>query len=160
MIFLILFFQSPRREKIARLSWKEKLLNLDLYGTAVFLPGIVCLLLTLQWGGTTYPWNSSRVIALFAVFGVLMAAFVTIQIWKQEMATVPPRILKYRSILAAMWYAGCLGSSFLVLIYYLPIWFQAIKDASAVTSGIMSLPMVLGVVVMSIVAGGAVTLVG
>lgn len=42
----------------------------------------------------------------------------------------------------------------------LPIWFQAIKGASAVKSGIMNLPMILGLVVVSVVAGGAVSAVG
>lgn len=42
----------------------------------------------------------------------------------------------------------------------LPIWFQAIKGASAVKSGIMNLPMILGLVLVSIVAGGAVSAVG
>ena len=39
------------------------------------------------------------------------------------------------------------------LLYFLPIWFQAIKDASAIKSGIMSLPFVLGLVIMGISAG-------
>ena len=39
------------------------------------------------------------------------------------------------------------------LFYFLPIWFQAIKHASAVKSGIMSLPFMLGLVIMGISAG-------
>jgi hypothetical protein len=39
------------------------------------------------------------------------------------------------------------------LVYIIPIWFQAIKGASAVHSGIMNLPMVLGITVSSIIAG-------
>lgn len=42
----------------------------------------------------------------------------------------------------------------------LPIWFQAIKGASAVKSGIMNLPMIISVVLVSIVAGGLVTACG
>lgn len=41
-----------------------------------------------------------------------------------------------------------------------PIWFQAIKGASAVKSGIMNLPMLLSVVIASIVSGAAVTTFG
>lgn len=44
--------------------------------------------------------------------------------------------------------------------FYLPIWFQAIKSVSATTSGIMCLPIVLALVVMSILGGAGVTAVG
>lgn len=46
------------------------------------------------------------------------------------------------------------------MVFYLPIWFQAIKGVSAVQSGIDSLPMILGVVFASLIAGGAVTAIG
>jgi hypothetical protein len=39
-------------------------------------------------------------------------------------------------------------------------WFQAIKGATAVKSGIMNLPMVLSLVILSLVAGGTVSVVG
>jgi hypothetical protein len=45
-------------------------------------------------------------------------------------------------------------------VYYLPIWFQAVKGASAVKSGIMNIPMVLSLVIVSIIAGIAVTTIG
>lgn len=41
----------------------------------------------------------------------------------------------------------------MVLIYYLPIWFQAVKGVSAVQSGIHTLPLVLSLVVASILSG-------
>jgi MFS family permease len=41
----------------------------------------------------------------------------------------------------------------MVIIYYMPIWFQAIKGDSAVKSGINTLPLVLSLVVASISAG-------
>ena len=42
----------------------------------------------------------------------------------------------------------------MVIIYFLPLWFQAIKGVSAVRSGIDTLPLVMSLVVASIVAGG------
>jgi hypothetical protein len=42
----------------------------------------------------------------------------------------------------------------------IPIWFQAIKSVSATKSGIMNLPMILGLVIMSVVSGGLVTAIG
>jgi MFS family permease len=51
IIFVIL--KLPER-KTAPLSWKEKMLRLDPLGNLFLIPSIVCLLLALQWGGTTY----------------------------------------------------------------------------------------------------------
>ncbi|KAB8239286.1 major facilitator superfamily domain-containing protein [Aspergillus alliaceus] len=154
IIALILHLPEPPHKD---LSTRERLAKLDPLGTAVFLPGMVCLLLALQWGGSTYPWSSGRVIALLVVSAILLLTFIAIQAWKQDSATVPPRILLHRSILSGFWYTFALNGAMLVILYYLPIWFQAIKDASAVNSGIMTLPLILGLVVGSILAGAGVT---
>lgn len=54
----------------------------------------------------------------------------------------------------------CVGAHQTLLIYFLPIWFQAIKGDSAVESGIHLLPMVLSLVVASILTGVLTTRVG
>lgn len=160
MTFVILVFilhlQPVKNDK----SLKEKLLQLDPYGSVVFLPGIVCVLLALQWGGTTYPWNSGRVIALFVVGGLLLAAFVGVQIWKQEMGTISPRIIKQRSILCAFLYINLVAGSMITMLYFLPLWFQAVKNVSAVHSGIDTLAMVFSMVVAVISSGIFVSRVG
>ncbi|KAF5343451.1 hypothetical protein D9758_011824 [Tetrapyrgos nigripes] len=155
---IALFFQSPKRAR--KVNWREGLRQFDSLGTIVFIPAIVCLLLALQWGGTTYPWNNGRIIALLVIFGILIIVFIGIQIWKQDDATVPPRIFKQRSILASAWFAFCMGASFLAFVYYIPIWFQAIKGTSAVRSGIDNLPMILGVVIASLIAGAGTSATG
>ena len=160
MVVIVVFFTAPQRQAVASLGWKERVKEFDLLGTAAFIPAIICLLLALQWGGTKYPWGSGRIIALFVVFGILIACFIAVQFWKQESATVPPSIMKKRSMAAASWFSFTLGSFFLLLIYFLPIWFQAVKGASAVKSGIMNLPMVLTLVLVSIISGIGVTVVG
>ncbi len=48
---------------------------LDPLGTAIFMPAIICLLLALQWGGTTHPWNNWRIITPFLPLGVLLSSF-------------------------------------------------------------------------------------
>ena len=101
-----------------------------------------------------------KIIALFVIFGLLAIGFAIVQLWKQDNATVPPRILKKRSISFATWFVFCLGASFFVLIYYIPIWFQAIKGVSAVESGIRNLPMILGLVLISILSGIGTTVLG
>lgn len=157
---IAIFFTSPTRKRESAIGFKARFQQFDPYGTVVFMPCIICILLALQWGGTKYPWSNGRIVALFVVGGILAVAFVAIQIWRQENATVPPRILKQRTIGAGAWYVMCLGGSFFILIYYLPIWFQAIKGTTATESGIRNLPMILSLVIASLVAGGLVTVLG
>ena len=79
-IGIFLFFKSPPRQKEASIGWKARLEQFDPLGTVMFIPAVVCLLLALQWGGTTYPWSSGRVIALFVVFGLLLIGFIGVQV--------------------------------------------------------------------------------
>ncbi|KAK5112973.1 hypothetical protein LTR62_003795 [Meristemomyces frigidus] len=158
--FIWLFYKPGKRVKVLTGGWKEKVGQFDLFGTLIFLPMIICLLLALQWGGSKYPWHDGRIIALFVVFAVLAVAFGIIQFWKQDNATVPPRVLGQRSVASAAWFGATLGSAFFVFVYYLPIWFQAIKGVSAVGSGIRNIPMILSLVVFSMISGIAVTKLG
>jgi len=141
MAVIMIYFQNPERETVSDLGWGTRIKDFDLEGSVVFIPAIICLLLALQWGGTEYAWGSWRIILLFVLFGVLIIAFVAVQLWKKDQATIPPRIIKKRSVWAAAWYTASLGAGFMLLVYYLPIWFQAVKGASAVESGIMNLPL-------------------
>lgn len=160
ILVIVFFFTSPDQKLAPSEGWKSRVNQLDPIGTAVFLPGIVCLLLALQWGGSTYAWGNVRIIVLFILFAVLISIFIAIQMWKGDLATVPPRIIKQRSVYGAAIFAIFIGASFFIFVYYLPIWFQAIKGVSATKSGIMNLPLILGVVIMSLVAGGLITYAG
>ena len=134
-------------------TWKEKANRMDPVGTFFFLPCIICLLLAFQWGGVTYSWSNARVIVLLVLAGVLLVVFLLVQRWKGDNATVPGRIFMNRSIIAGFWFSFCNGAAMQTLFYFLPIWFQAIKHASAVKSGIMTLPLVLGLAITGISAG-------
>ena len=134
-------------------TWKEKANRMDPVGTFFFLPCIICLLLAFQWGGMTYSWSNARVIVLLVLAGVLFVVFLIVQRWKGDNATVPGRIFMNRSIIAGSWFSFCNGAAMQTLFYFLPIWFQAIKHASAVKSGIMTLPLVLGLAITGISAG-------
>ncbi|KAF8183479.1 MFS transporter [Mycena galopus ATCC 62051] len=159
---VIFLFKMPRsgQVKAEPAPFMERLMLFDPWGTLVFIPAIVSLLLALQWGGSKYPWKSARIIALFVVFGVLITIFIAVQLWKQDAATIPPRVLRKRSIWSSAFYSFAIGSAFFILSFYLPIWFQAIRGVSAVHSGIDNLPLILSLVVASILAGGLITKIG
>ncbi|KAL8783256.1 MAG: hypothetical protein Q9213_004768 [Squamulea squamosa] len=153
-VLLIVFLHIPSEMlKQDSTTWKEKAIRMDPIGTLFFLPGILCLLLALQWGGTSYSWLSACVIVLLVLAGILFIAFVIVQKSKGDNATVPKRVFLHRSILAGSWFSFCSGAAMQTLVYFIPLWFQAIKHASAVKSGIMSLPLVLGLVIMGISTG-------
>jgi len=159
-LFITFFFQTPKRQKAQKVGILAQMNQMDVPGTLVFLPAIICLLLALQWGGTKYEWKNVRIIVLLVLAGILLIIFVILQIIRGENATVPPRIVKNRSIYGSVIYAFCIGGAFFVILFYLPYYFQAVKNTSAIQSGIRSLPLVLSMVVMSLVAGGLITTLG
>lgn len=159
-VIILIFFKSPSREKANPISFLQGLKLFDPIGTCLFIPAIVCLLLALQLGGSTYHWSDAMIIALLILFGVLILAFIGVQIWQQEAATIPPRISSQRSVAGAAAFAFALGSAFFVYVYYLPIWFQAIKGTTATGSGVRNLPLILSQVLFSVIAGVAITKIG
>jgi len=53
-------------------------MRFDPIGTAIFVPCVVCILLPLHWGGTTYAWSDARIVTLFVLFGVFPVTFVVV----------------------------------------------------------------------------------
>ncbi|KAF7168112.1 hypothetical protein CNMCM6106_003438 [Aspergillus hiratsukae] len=152
IVAIALVLQMPPARK-AGTPLREQFLQMDPLGNLCLIPGVVCLLLALKWGGPTYAWNNGRIIALLALAGVLLLAFIGIQIWLQDKATIPPRVIKQRSIAAGVAFTIMVTAAMMTFTYYLPIWFQAIKSASPVHSGIMMLPTVIPSAVASLMAG-------
>ena len=146
VVVIGIWFHSPKRALEKKVPISERAKQLDLIGTSVFIVTIVVCLLALQWGGSKYPWSSWRIILCLTLFGVLTLVFIFIQWREGDNATIPFRIIKQRSVASGCWFAFCLGGHFFVLVYWLPIWFQAIKGVSALKSGIMCLPLILALV--------------
>jgi hypothetical protein len=126
----------------------------------LFFPAIFCLLLGLQWGGTKYPWGDARIVALLETAGVLVIAFIAVQIWRKEDATIPPRIAKQRSIACGMVFTTCIGGGMIAMMVTISLWFQAVKGRTAVQAGIDTIPIVLALVIGSMLAGALVQKIG
>jgi hypothetical protein len=146
--------QSGGQNFIARIK------DLDLLGACILIPAVVCLLLALQWGGSTYPWDNSRIIGLFVGFGCLIIIFIFAQLRIGDRATLPPRILAQRTMAAAVCFATMFEAAFFVLVFYLPLYFQSVKGVSATKSGINVLPLLLATVISSVITGALITAVG
>jgi MFS family permease len=118
VFFILFYYKSPMRAATPDPSWGVQFNQFDIFGTILFVPAVVCLLLALQLGGSKYKWGNEKIITLFVMFGVLSIAFVAVQIWKQENATVPPRIFKNRNVWGSVVFIITLGASFFIIIYF------------------------------------------
>ncbi|OAA60533.1 major facilitator superfamily transporter [Niveomyces insectorum RCEF 264] len=163
IVGMLFFLRSPKaannnnnnNPSIRPAGLWPRIAKFDPFGTVFFLASIICLLLALKLGGTTYAFSDGRVVALFVVFGVLLLAFLALQFWGGANATVPPRVLRQRSIIFGAFYMFCVGSHFFVLVYFLPIWFQGVLGRTALQSGIDTLPILLAET-LCVVAGGVI----
>lgn len=159
ILVILLLFPDPHRPRTP-LPWAQRLARLDPIGTLLFTPSIVTLLLALQQGGSSHPWTSPRIISLLSASAVLLLLFLYLQHRLGEHATVPPRVFRQRNVWSAGVFALCLGAAFILSTYFFPLWFQAVRGASAVDSGLSNLPLLIAVVAVSLAAGALVTLWG
>ncbi|KAK0125395.1 hypothetical protein ONS95_000587 [Cadophora gregata] len=160
LVVIYFFLRITRDNNPENLSIKQRVLKLDLIGASILVPAVICLLLALQWGGSTYPWNNSRIIGLFVGFGLLTIIFVYTQIRLGDRGTLPPRLFKNRNVAFALAFALFFGAGFFAIIFYLAIYFQSVKGSSATKAGIQLLPLLISTVVSSIVTGGLITAIG
>lgn len=61
-----------------------------------------------------------------------------------DRALLQPRLLKIRRVWTTNTYIFFLSGGFFALIYYLPIYFQSVQGTDPLTSGIHSLPIIIG----------------
>lgn len=134
-------------------SWRHKLRRFDWIGTVCLMPSICCMLLALQWGGHVYRWKDARIISLFSVSVVLFGGFAWRQHRLQDDATLPPRIFRMRSVLAAAWYSSCINATLSITEYYMSIYYQGVKGYSATRSGLLMVPMLVGIAVGNLFGG-------
>ena len=86
------------------MTFMQKVKEMDILGAFVLISAVVCLLLALQWGGTTYPWHDSKIWGTLLGFGLLIILFIYLQYRRQDRATLPPRVLKQRTVCASAFF--------------------------------------------------------
>lgn len=153
-------FRDPIPNPDTALPLKQKLKRINILDTLLVVPAITCFLMALQWGGAKYGWRDFRIILMFVLFGVLFSAFGYLQFRQGENATIPIRILKQRSILSGMWYSACCNGILAMTEIYISIYYQGVKGLTATKSGLLGLPMIVGLSVASIAAAAGTTIVG
>ncbi|KAF9100468.1 hypothetical protein BGX29_006543 [Mortierella sp. GBA35] len=137
----------------AKGSFKEKVKRIDILGSITLVAGLVLILLPLNWGGSTYEWNSPIVIGLFCAGFVVLFIFCMIE-WKQATEPIIPfRLFKTQTNVAVFAASFFMGMGFFGVMFFMPLYFQIVRQESATAAGLEMLPLVGGLLVTSIASG-------
>ncbi|RFU26308.1 hypothetical protein B7463_g10033, partial [Scytalidium lignicola] len=134
--------------------------RLDLPGSTLFAGLIVMLLMAIDWGGVTYPWNSPIIIGLFAGSAAAFCVFLFWERLQGDSAMLPLSLFRnskisYAAASSIMSYGGLY-----IIIIYLPLWFQAVKGVSPLKGGVYYLPSVVTTTSGTVVSGILVSMIG
>lgn len=132
---------------------KEKLLQLDPIGTSLLMGAIIAYLTAVHYGGQMEPWSSSLVIGLIVGSVVLFALFGVVEYWQGERAMILPRLFMRRMMGVSLFYTFLQGGALFSMVYYLPLYFQAIRGTSPITSGVHNLPFIVAAMSSALGAG-------
>ncbi|KAF7852940.1 hypothetical protein EAF04_010817 [Stromatinia cepivora] len=146
-LFFFLHLDNPKTP-----VW-DGLKAVDWLGSLLIIGGTLMILLGLEFGGVTKPWNSATVICLI-IFGILVAGLFVINEWKfARYPVMPLRLFKHASNVAALGVCFCHGFVFIAASYYLPLYFQAVLGATPLLSGVYLLPFALSLSLTSAATG-------
>ena len=153
ILILVLFLRSKHSEAPTS-SLLARIRDIDFVGFTLLSGSTVMVLLALQFGGSYFPWNSSVIIGLFCGAIVTCIVFVVWQWRLQDAAYLPLKVATHRTAMFASLVMLFGSGGFSVIIYYLQIWFQAIKGASPLSGGLMYFPTVIADVLTAVIASG------
>ncbi|KAJ2037732.1 hypothetical protein IW146_003025 [Coemansia sp. RSA 922] len=141
-------------------SLAEKLKKVDILGSLVLIGSITMLLLALNWGGKNYAWSSARIVCLLVFSCVSLGLFILIE-WKvARQPAVPIELFRIRNVCLVVVGQLFMGAAMYAPIFFIPIWYASVKNASNVTAGLHLIPYLTGCSVFAILAGIAVKKVG
>jgi EmrB/QacA subfamily drug resistance transporter len=144
---------------VLNLPVKRQEHEIDYLGATTLVAGVSALLLVTVWGGSTFAWASAQIIGL-AILGVaLLTVFL---VWERHAAEpiLPPRLFRDRTFSVASSLMFVLGVVMFGAIIFLPVYLQLVHGASATNSGLLLIPMMVGVLISSISAGRIVSRIG
>lgn len=129
--------------------------SIDYLGILFVGLGASMLTLAVSWGGTEYAWGSATIIGLFIGSAVAFAIFVRVES-RAASPILPLRLFRNRVFTVSVVLSFIVGFAMLGAMTYLPTYMQYVHGVSATSSGIRTLPMVIGLLVTSTLAGSIV----
>jgi len=133
--------------------------QIDYLGTIVLSLAATALILLTSLGGTTYPWASAPIYILGAAGAALIVAFVFAERRAPE-PVLPLHLFKTRVFSSTSVVGFIVGFGMFGAIAYLPAFFQVARGISPTISGLYLLPLMGGLLIMSISSGQVISKTG
>ena len=127
--------------------------KLDIFGFAIFAPAAIQLLLALEWGGTRYVWSSAKIIGLFCGAAGTFCVFLAWEYRKGDSAMIPHSMVRRKIVWCSCVVVFFFMGSMIITSYYMPIYFQTIRNATPTMSGVYILPAILSQILLSAISG-------
>jgi EmrB/QacA subfamily drug resistance transporter len=125
---------------------------IDYTGAALLAVTLSAVTLFSDLGGGIYPWSSPLILGLIAVAVVGLLVFVFVERRAKE-PILPPRLFADRSFAITSIVGLIVGFALFGSITYFPVFLQVVKGASPTSSGLQMLPMMGGLLTMSVISG-------
>ena len=130
------------------------------YGGALLLTAALsAVILFTGLGGTTFPWTSPVMIGLMAASIAGVIAFVAVEMRARE-PILPMSLFANRNFAVASGVGFIVGLSLFGAVTFLPIYLQVVKGVSPSISGLLLMPMMLGMLATSMISGRMISRLG
>ncbi len=150
MVWCQLLLHVPHVRRKAVIDW---------VGIALLGILVTSLVLGATWAGSTYAWGSWQVIGCGVVALLALAGFLP---WEQHTAepVLPLAVFHHRNFRIAAILIFAAGAAMFGASLYLPLFQQTVQHASATNSGLLLLPLMGGLLIVSQVTGSIMTRTG
>lgn len=144
---------------VLRLPFRRQSHRIDFLGAGLMMVGVTGLLLVTVWGGTQYAWTSPTIIGTGVASVIVLIAFV---VWEHHAAEpiLPPSLFSIGIFRTATTSSFLLSMVMFGALIYLPLYLQLVDGVSAMVSGLLLIPLMLGLLAASILSGQIVSRTG
>ena len=143
-------------ERVLELPFPRRRHKVDWLGAFLIVAGVSALLLVLSLAGKEFAWSSGWTYGLVAA-GLVLIGLAVLQERRAVEPIMPPRLFTNRTFVLTSLAGFAVGVAMFGAIIYLPLYLQIVKGESPTASGLLTLPLMLGLLGSSIVSGRAIT---
>jgi len=145
--------------KFLTLPNKKNTGRVDYLGVALLSTATTLLILFTDWGGKEYAWGSVTIIGMIVAFVVAVGLFVLVEL-RAEQPIIPMWLFRNKVFVLATTLGLVLGLGMFSAIAFLPTFLQMASGTSAAVSGLLMVPMMVGLMLTVTVSGIAITRTG